>query len=262
MLIDWFTTAAQIVNFLILVWLLRKFLYGPVIGAMDKREEKIAKRLKDAEEKEQQAMERKEEFEDKTRDLEKKQEELMEEAREKADERRKELVKQARDEADKQRAEWEKGLRREKETFLRDLQQHAAGHTCSAIRNTLAELADAGLEKQIVSVWRDRLDGLDKKEMEKLRQAAGEAEDAATMRSAFELDSNQRRELTRLVHQQVDKDIAVEYQTDEDLVCGIELRVGGYKLAWSVADHLESLRESVGELIDEEAENDESKESQ
>ena len=42
MQVDWLTVAAQIVNFLILVWLLHKFLYGPIVRAMGDREAAIA----------------------------------------------------------------------------------------------------------------------------------------------------------------------------------------------------------------------------
>ena len=57
MQIDWFTVVAQIVNFLILVWLLKKFLYGPIIRAMDDRERRIASRLEEANARERQAQE-------------------------------------------------------------------------------------------------------------------------------------------------------------------------------------------------------------
>ncbi len=49
MKIDWFTLIAQVINFLILVWLLRRFLYKPILKAVDEREKKIASQLKDAE---------------------------------------------------------------------------------------------------------------------------------------------------------------------------------------------------------------------
>ena len=55
MLINWFTVAAQIVNFLILVALLKHFLYGPIVAAMTAREGKIAAQLTEAREKRQQA---------------------------------------------------------------------------------------------------------------------------------------------------------------------------------------------------------------
>jgi F-type H+-transporting ATPase subunit b len=49
--IDWFTVFAQIVNFIILIFLLKRFLYGPIIAAIDKREENISARITEAEEK-------------------------------------------------------------------------------------------------------------------------------------------------------------------------------------------------------------------
>ena len=48
MLIDWFTVGAQAVNFLVLVWLLRRFLYRPILKAIDAREKRIADQLADA----------------------------------------------------------------------------------------------------------------------------------------------------------------------------------------------------------------------
>ena len=49
MSIDWFTFAAQIVNFLILVGLLRYFLYGPIVRTMQDRERRVTQKLSDAE---------------------------------------------------------------------------------------------------------------------------------------------------------------------------------------------------------------------
>ena len=45
MLINWFTVAAQVVNFLILAVLLKRFLYGPIVRAMAAREERIASEM-------------------------------------------------------------------------------------------------------------------------------------------------------------------------------------------------------------------------
>ena len=55
MLIDWFTVIAQIINFLILMWLLKRFLYKPILQAVDARDKKIKAQLQEAEQKMQQA---------------------------------------------------------------------------------------------------------------------------------------------------------------------------------------------------------------
>lgn len=67
MLIDWFTVGAQTLNFLILVWLMKRFLYQPVLDAIDAREQRIAQELADAAQKQAQAQQEREEFQKKYR---------------------------------------------------------------------------------------------------------------------------------------------------------------------------------------------------
>lgn len=50
MSVDFTTILAQIVNFTILAWALYKFLYKPLLVAIDKREKHIAGEIQNAEE--------------------------------------------------------------------------------------------------------------------------------------------------------------------------------------------------------------------
>lgn len=42
MLIDWFTVGAQVLNFVILMWLMKRSLCQPVLDAIDAREDRRA----------------------------------------------------------------------------------------------------------------------------------------------------------------------------------------------------------------------------
>ena len=48
MSIDWITVVAQIANFLVLVWLLKRFLYRPILDGIDAREAEITRRMAEA----------------------------------------------------------------------------------------------------------------------------------------------------------------------------------------------------------------------
>ena len=65
MLIDWFTVAAQALNFLILVWLMKRYLYQPILNAIASREQLISGELKDADTKKAEAQKERENFEHK-----------------------------------------------------------------------------------------------------------------------------------------------------------------------------------------------------
>ena len=67
MLIDWFTVGAQALNFIILVWLLKRFLYKPILNAVDAREKRIAAELADANAKKAEAQKERDEFHRRTR---------------------------------------------------------------------------------------------------------------------------------------------------------------------------------------------------
>ena len=84
MLIDWFTVGAQTLNFLILVWLMKRFLYKPILHAIDEREKRIAAELASADRK-------KDEAEKQINELKQKNEEL--------DQQRTTILKKATDEA-------------------------------------------------------------------------------------------------------------------------------------------------------------------
>ena len=77
MKINWFTVIAQIINFLILVWLLKKFLYKPVLDAIDAREKKIVSRLEDAKTKKEEAKKEQDEFNEKNKQFDEQKKELI-----------------------------------------------------------------------------------------------------------------------------------------------------------------------------------------
>ena len=84
MLIDWFTVGAQVVNFLILVWLLKRFLYRPILDAIDAREKRIARELADADATKAEAQKERDEFRHKNEAFEQQRTALMNKAAEEA----------------------------------------------------------------------------------------------------------------------------------------------------------------------------------
>ena len=69
------------------------------------------------------------------------------------------------------------------------------------------------------------------------------------MRSAFELPAEQRAAIQQALNETFSAEIQVRFDTAPDLISGIELTTNGQKVAWSIADYLASLENSVGELL-------------
>lgn len=243
--IDWITVAAQVVNFLILVYLLKRFLYGPIIRAMDRREERITKRLQDASEREDEAEERAQEYREKREALEEEREQRLEEAREEAEQERKQRVEEARDEIEALKQEWRDEVEREKSEFLESVRKQAFQEVTRIVRRILDDLAGRDLEHEIVRVFNKRLQDMD----DDTRDALREGDDRIEVVTAFELDEDDRSRLSETLQETVGKKRDIEFTQSDELRCGIALRAGGRKISWSVGDYLDALDERIQETL-------------
>src|SRR5271167_4252962 len=96
MLIDWFTVGAQALNFIILVWLLKRFLYKPILNAVDAREKRIAAELADADAKKAEAQKERDEFLHKNEEFDQQHAALLSKATDEAKAERQRLLDEAR----------------------------------------------------------------------------------------------------------------------------------------------------------------------
>jgi len=245
MQIDWFTFGAQIINFLILVALLRRFLYGPIVAAMEKREENIAAQIEEAERERERAEEEAETYRRERQSIEARREELLAEAREAAAQRRQELIDEMRAEVETQRDGWQAAVQREKDAFLRALRERVGEHIFRVIRRALADLADVELEQHVVDVFASRLRSVAPEVIETSLADSREM----VIHSAFELSDETRERLADILQQQVGNHVALRFDVNADLISGILLKTGDYQLGWNLRDYLSLLEERVVEAL-------------
>ncbi|MGD8569933.1 MAG: F0F1 ATP synthase subunit B [Gammaproteobacteria bacterium] len=237
MQIDWITVSAQIVNFLILVWLLKRFLYQPVLRAMGRREEHIADRLNQANDREQQAQQQREQYQNKQKELDQQHDEILAKANEEADQEKHRLLDEARSEVENKKHHWQQQLAQEKEEFLKSLRDQAGDIIQHMTRKALSDLANGTLEQHMVESFIDRLESLD----DDTRRALANTQETIQVNTSFELDSGMRSQLTQTIHENIGNGIDVQYDQLPELVCGIELVTGGQQLSWNINHYLDDL---------------------
>lgn len=245
MSIDWITVSAQIINFLILVWLLRRFLYQPVIQAMDEREQRIAEQLNEAQAREQKADEEVQHYHEKMKELDRTRDKILANAQEKAEQQKKQLLDEARKEVAETREHWQRQAQQEKEEFWGELRHQISNAIQGIARKALRDLADADLEEQIIHSFIHRLKSLDKKSRELMLNSLEESSEPIRITSTFELDSTVGGRLTRAIHEHIIDGVDIEYHESPELLCGITLTVGEGQLGWNLADYLQQLNERV-----------------
>jgi F-type H+-transporting ATPase subunit b len=250
-MINWFTVGAQIVNFLILVGLLKHFLYGPIVKAMDDRDSTIKTRLKEADDKREEAEKRSSEYEQKSKDLDERKEQLLAEARDRADEDRKKRIRKARDDADAMSKEWRTAVEREKDAFLDDIRRQLSRQAVAIARKLLADLAGSDVEGLMVDRFISRLEDMDNEERKAFKQAIESESGKVVARSGLDLGEDERTRLTQAVRERMGVDASLEFDQTDDVVAGIEISAGGRKLAWTVAQHLDAAATEVRKSLEE-----------
>jgi F-type H+-transporting ATPase subunit b len=251
MLIDWFTVAAQTINFLILVWLLQRFLYRPVLAAIDAREAKIAAELKDAAAKTAQAQAQCDDFRGKGEALERQRVELLRKATDAANAERLRLLDAARQDADTLRAKLNDAVKSERLDLNREIVTRTQQEVFAVARKALVDLAGTTLEDRMTEVFISRVHGL---QVEGAAQPAAPARaTAALVRSAFELPPSGRCAIEGAVRAWLGMDTKLSFETAPDLISGIELIMDGRKIAWSITDYLAALDRSVTALLEPKA---------
>jgi F-type H+-transporting ATPase subunit b len=239
--IDWFVFFSQIVNFLILMFLLKKFLFGRIIGAMDAREAKIGAVFMEAEKSRQEAEAAAESHTKRLRDIEAGYEQMLLKSRQDAEAYQGQLLEKAREEVDFLKARWMEALRSERANFLHELRRLAGNQVYAVSRRVLKDLAGLDLEERIVEVLMERIEALDEQERKKFQ---GPTENGVIVIScAFEILPATQARLNDVLRRFFPGVIEITYEKSDDVLSGCELRSGGHKIAWSIKDYLDSLEE-------------------
>lgn len=242
--IDWFTFGAQVLNFLILVGLLRHFLYGPITAAVDRREQEIESRITEAESRRREALEEAEALREERRRLEEEREERRREVEREVRRLREGLLEEARDEALEARHRWQETLRRERESFLADLRERIAREAYRVLREAVAELADQELETRMAGRLLVRLDELPPAERAELVAAASE-EGRVVVTSRFPLGEGVREELRDALEELGLPEVDVDWETGPEVGAGVEILAGDRKIGWSLESYLADLERRV-----------------
>jgi F-type H+-transporting ATPase subunit b len=252
MLIDWFTVLAQIVNFLILVVLLKRFLYGPITKAMDDREMRIASRLKEADEKALEAEREAEIYRQQNKELSRQREEMLQQARQDSEATRKELTQKVRSEVSEARQRWYEALNQEKNSFILDLRKLASEKIFAIARQVLKTLSNADLEGQIIETFISRLESLDQDKLKILAVSLQGAADGILIQSAFELSGESHQRLVDTVGRKVGAQIPVQFEVVPELMGGIAIKGYSYETTWNLDSYWRDLESGLEEALEQE----------
>ena len=242
MQIDWWTLGLQTVNFLIVVWLLSRFLYRPVRRIIQDREASDRKLSEEARAKAEAA-------DAMRRDYERKMAEFAEQRRRKeaelqnaVEKERDAILREAREKSDALLAETRAKLDDERQDALNDLKSEIAALAADLARKALAPGASAQAALRLAT---EHLDSLSPQELAELRNDVSSAEGAVVVVTAAPLEDEMRSAWRSELSERLGPELKVDFDADPELIGGAEVHFPHAALRLSVAQRLTDAAESM-----------------
>jgi F-type H+-transporting ATPase subunit b len=242
--INWFTFAAQIINFLILLALLRRFLYGPVVRAVAQRQEMMAAEFGAATAK---AEAEAASLRAQRQELEIHKEDLFDQAAVEASDRRPRMIKDARDEVEEMQNRWYTAVEQERALFLHGLRMRVGEQVARLTQRALADLAHIELEQAMVAVMLAQLERVTASAASTDGAVPG-PNGAAVVCTAYPLPTHLQAQVARALSADTGG-AAPRFMTDAGLICGIEIQLPHRRLAWNIRDYLQGLESELEEAL-------------
>lgn len=243
MSIDWITVAAQIANFLVLVWLLKRFLYRPILDGIDAREAEIKDRMQEAAHATQQAQAVKNDYSDKVKALDATQMDMADAIRKAAEQQRDVLLAEAQNRVQTENALWQVQRDQEAQKYTAALHSAGASALLALTRKAVIDLSGVTLENQMAQHLLQQITPM----ASDLQTAAGHPV-AALVTSHSPLPKPAQTALRSGLRDLFPK-ITVRFEVREDQTPGLILQIGGAQLEWSVDTYVDGLDALVKDRI-------------
>ncbi|OZG70103.1 ATP F0F1 synthase subunit B [Hahella sp. CCB-MM4] len=246
--LDWSTVVLEIINFIILIWLLKRFLYRPVLNVVEKRQASVRESLQQAEDTQKQAEALQQQYQDRLKTWEQEKSEARREFEEALNQDRarklETLQSELAREADKAKAAAENQNRQWRREVTEQALQQGSGFAAALMK----PLADQHLEEKLIHLFCETMDQWPPSTLEELRNAVNHRPPNVPIQfeisSAFELSTDIRERLLSILVKALGEQCETSFAVDESLLAGIRIASGGWSLGLNLADELRGFAEA------------------
>jgi F-type H+-transporting ATPase subunit b len=243
MLIDWVTVGAQAINFLVLVWLLNRFLFKPILKVVKERDQKIRNEVQEASRNRAESQKEKEALAQEREELVKNRESYFAQARADAQMEKDALLQEAHTAHESLRQTLQGRLQHEQAGVFLEMKQKLEEEIFQTVRKILADITNASLEDSVADIFIHKLEELSEKEKEDILIDIQTISHSVYIRSAFEHSASRRLALEQAIRTHFGKEFPIIFEINPELVCGVELVTSGHKVSWSISEYLSSMRQ-------------------
>ncbi len=247
--INWSTVFFQIVNFLIIVWILKKYLFKPVLSAMEKREKIIQDRLKDAESAKKLADRERQNLKVKVFELEKSKNDILAEAYKNMEAEQEKIMADFNIDMQNKRKLFQKNIEEEREQLRLSIKDLAGETMLNSISFALKDLANYDVQ---VAIFNNFIAKIIKAEIEKVDELKKfyQKSKKIVLVSSFVIDDNQKNIFIEAMEKLLgEKPKSIEFKQDANLLCGMEVISDSLLISFGLDNYINQLKVSLDKAL-------------
>lgn len=242
---SWTTFSFEIINFLILVWILQRFLYKPVTNAIARRKATIESLLEQADKAQEAAQALQRQYESRLTDWEQEKGKARIQLIDEIAAERLRLMNELRIALEQER---EKTRMLERKELLELKSKIAAASYADASRfaaRLLSRIANASLEERIGELMIEDLVRLPQDKIRSLRQACENADQPVKVTGAYPIAQDARNAIAKALADIAGKPVHCDFSCDPDMVAGFHISIGAWALDCNLKKELDFFAETA-----------------
>jgi F-type H+-transporting ATPase subunit b len=236
--LNWTTFILELINFVVLIWILNRFLYRPVMNVIAQRKAAIQKTLSEAETKRSDAQALQSQYENRLTEWDQEREKARAQMRGEISAERNRLLEDLRVELDQEREKAAAVEQRRMKDFTQQAEATAIALGGTFASRLLSRLGGPELERKIIDMVRQDLPNLPHDQMQAIQAASAAIELPMKITIAYPLDTAQREVLCHICRTLAGRDVVCEFLEDRKLIAGLRISFGSWVLRANVQDEM------------------------
>ena len=251
--IDLVTLIAQIINLLVLIWLLKRFLYRPVLNMIKERQELIDEQINRAKQVKQNALAEEAEYQKKVAAFDAERNEMFKQMQNQVDDLREKLTLEAKQDVAHLRQAWKNELEQEKQAFDISIQNAIVQNFKLFASDALKDMAGVELNALVIKKFKERVEKMPVAQRDQIIQNASSAKQI-TVLTDTRLDTPVKEDLQKFLISTFDlkkQPVKINFKVDENLICGIQVQAGEQVTSWNLQNYLEAFENNMDAAFNE-----------
>jgi F-type H+-transporting ATPase subunit b len=245
--LNWSTFLLEIINFMVLVWILKRFFYKPMLGVIARRRSSIQKSLHEARALHEDADALRLQYENRLVDWEKERQAAHVSLDREIESERGQRLEALRTALDEEREKARIVEQRRLVASRLQAEETALAQGAQFSARLLSVAAGPELEQRLLDLLLKELASLTAGRLAALRAAAGKTADGIVVTSAYPLDDDARLALERTLALALAVTTPFRYEQDRELLAGVRVTIGPWVLRANLQDELKGFSELVHE---------------